>query len=335
MRLTQNIILNRAQHKMILKISSKKTMEASGIIPSVFVTSSPSFNFLISNGPKISFGSVNLVSRYSKFLPFSMQSESFLTIALFAVPAAVSLKFIAKARAAGCKVIDHSTAFTLDESVALLCQAKAVPSTDFLAVASPLSALLATVFQSVAAVTPIQSAEATVLQPVSSKGRQGVRELAGQTGELLNARGITPNVFPAQTAFNVLPLVGEMSGNQLMDELERVLPSPIPVVLSEAIVPVFYGMTVSLVVHTERDIDQDAIQSALISAGFLIEKDDENHELATPVGSASNTAGVVMSGLSALPAPLNGFRVWLLTDNIRQVVVNLTIKAVEKWIKRL
>jgi aspartate-semialdehyde dehydrogenase len=173
------------------------------------------------------------------------------------------------------------------------------------------------------------------LQPVSSKGRQGVRELAGQTGELLNARGITPNVFPAQTAFNVLPLVGEMSGNQLMDELERVLPSPIPVVLSEAIVPVFYGMTVSLVVHTERDIDQDAIQSALISAGFLIEKDDENHELATPVGSASNTAGVVMSGLSALPAPLNGFRVWLLTDNIRQVVVNLTIKAVEKWIKRL
>ncbi|MNQ79746.1 hypothetical protein D3C85_946990 [compost metagenome] len=59
--------------------------EASGSMPSVLVTKSPSRSFLISKGPKSSLGSVNRVSRYSKVCP-SINFESSRTVALFAVP---------------------------------------------------------------------------------------------------------------------------------------------------------------------------------------------------------------------------------------------------------
>ena len=51
---------------LALKTSSRNTISASGIIPDVRRLYDPSRKAWMSMGPKISFGSVKRVSRYSK-----------------------------------------------------------------------------------------------------------------------------------------------------------------------------------------------------------------------------------------------------------------------------
>lgn len=255
-------------------------------------------------------------------------------IAVFAVPAEQSLRHVPRARAAGCRVIDHSEAYRLDEEVPLAV-AGAVPEGDLIACPGPLAALLVPVLQALVALAPVASVQATLLSPVSLLGRAGVRELAGQTGELLNARGITPSVFPAQIAFNTLPVVGEAGGNRLMDELERLLPTPVPVALAEVRVPVFYGMTLGLSVQTGRDIAVEAAVAALEKAGVKLADLEKDQQLATPVSHASGVPDITLVELRELPAPLQGLQLWLLADNVRQGAVSQTVAVLSKWIKRL
>lgn len=254
-------------------------------------------------------------------------------VAIFAVPAAVALEFVPKARAAGCRVIDHSPAFRLEAGVPLLVEGLPVPDATLVACPDALAAILFPVLAAIGKVAEIDSIEATVLEPVSRVGRAGVREMAGQTGELLNARGITPEVFPVQIAFNTLPVVGEQAAGALMDELERLLPESFPVVLSAVRVPVFYGMTLSLSVHTRAQPAPGSLHKLLQTAGLSLADDQSDQGVATPVTDASGNDGIYLSGLQALPAPLQGLQLWLVADNVRQGAARHSLHVLKNWIK--
>lgn len=253
-------------------------------------------------------------------------------IVIFAVPAEVSVKYVPRARKAGCRVIDHSSAFRLDESVPLIVEGTPVPDAGLIACPGALAAVLVPVLAALAPYQP-ESVQATALSPVSSRGRAGVRELAGQTGELLNARGIEPAVFPVQIAFNSLPVVGESAADALMDELERLLPEPLPVVLSEMIVPVFYGLSVALRLETALPASASAVKKALAGAGLTVLDSELDQGVATPVTDASGQDGVYLSGVQTLPAPLQGIQLWLVADNVRQGAARHSLYILKKWIK--
>lgn len=250
-------------------------------------------------------------------------------IAIFAVPAEVSAKFVSRARAAGCRVIDHSAAFRDDADVPLIMAPMTVPRAEVVACPDALTALLVPVL---GAVANIESVEVTVLKPVSAAGRAGVRELAGQTGELLNGRGIEPSVFPAQIAFNTLPLESDASVF-LMDELERLLPEAYPVAVAEVGVPVFYGLTLGLSIRMTAEPALPALRQRLAQAGVLTADPEENQGLVTPVTDSAGQAGVYMAGLRPLPAPLQGVQLWVVGDNLRQGAARHSIHILENWIK--
>lgn len=256
-------------------------------------------------------------------------------IAVFAVPADVARIYVPKALAAGCRVIDHSDAYRLDGKVPLMAAGMSEADAKLLACPSPLTSLLYEVINTLSPLAGLESVHATLLRPVSVAGRAGVRELAGQTGELLNARGITPAVFPVQISFNTIPVIGELSSNQVIDELDRLLEPPVPLSISEVVVPVFYGMTLGLVLQTKLALAVEKAVSALSKAGFVFHEVEENQEVASPVGNASNQEGITVVDLNELPAPLNGIRLWLLADNIRQAAVGPTVAILSKWKKRL
>jgi aspartate-semialdehyde dehydrogenase len=250
-------------------------------------------------------------------------------IAIFAVPGAVADAFVPVARAAGCRVIDHSPVFRLDEEVPLLMEGMAVPDAGLVACPGALATLLVPALGSV---KDIRSVQVTVLSPVSTAGRAGVRELAGQTGELLNGRGIEPAVFPAQIAFNTLPLA-DSSSDELMDELERLLPVTFPVAVAEARVPVFYGLTLSVSVQTGTSASLEDLRRNLLAAGVREADPESDQGVVTPVTEASGQDGVYLAGLSALPAPLEGVQFWLVGDNVRQGGARHSLHVLEKWIK--
>lgn len=256
-------------------------------------------------------------------------------IVVFAAPANITLQVAPQLRKQGCRLIDLSGAYALDENIPLVISGDSVPDAEFVSCASPLAAVLAQIVNALSPHAPISSIQATILKPASSYGRAGVRELAGQTGELLNARGITPAVFPAQIAFNTLPLVGEMNENKLMDELERLLPESVPVALMEAVSSVFYGAMVGLSIQTTQEILLSKAETALSKVGMNPQNNEEDQELVTPVTHASGVDGVVFTGLQALPAPFQGLRLWLLMDLVRQGAVKPTLDILSKWIKRL
>jgi aspartate-semialdehyde dehydrogenase len=274
-----------------------------------------------------------LMFRNRPVLVEDLESFDFATAAIvvLCLPAAVAARVAPRARAAGCRVIDHSAAFRTALEVPL-CLEGTPPADDATLVACPSAeaALLAPVL---GAIPGIVSVQLTLLEPVSARGRAGVRELAGQTGELLNGRGIEPAVFPAQVAFNALPVVGTAGEEQLMDELERLLGMAFPVSMATVSVPVFYGMTLSAVVQTASAPDLAQLRKRLEKAGVILGNSEGDQGLVTPVTEAAGQDGVYLTGLELLPAPLVGLRFWLVGDNLRQGAARQSLGILKNWIK--
>lgn len=251
-------------------------------------------------------------------------------VAVLCLPADVAARVAPRAQAAGCRVIDHSGAFRDDPSVPLLAEGLPVPDAPLVACASAEAALLLPLLRSVEGIASLQL---TVLAPVSARGRAGVRELAGQTGELLNGRGIEASAFPAQVAFNTLPAVGSTGEDELADELERLLPESFPVLLARVTVPVFYGLTLAVTLQTGAAPDLARLRARLEKAGVTLGNSEDDQGVVTPVTEAAGQDGLYLTGLAGLPAPLVGLRCWLVGDNLRQGAARHSLYILENWIK--
>lgn len=252
-------------------------------------------------------------------------------VVVLCLPAEVAARVAPRARAAGCRVVDHSAAFRTALDVPLLAAGMAPPDdAGLVACPSPEAALLLPVLR---CLDGIEALHLTVLAPVSAVGRAGVRELAGQTGELLNGRGVEASAFPAQVAFNTLPSVGTAEEEELMDELERLLGQAFPVVMARITVPVFYGLTIAVTVETSATPDLGKLRGRLAKAGVSLGNSENDQGLVTPVTEAAGQDGVYLTGLEGLPAPLQGLRFWLVGDNLRQGAARQSLAILEKWIK--
>ena len=79
----------------------------------------------------------------------------------------------------------------------------------------------------------IERINVATYQSVSGAGAKGIRELAGQTADLLNAKPIEPKAFSRQIAFNVIPHIDVFQDNgytkeemKMVWETRRILEAP-------------------------------------------------------------------------------------------------------------
>jgi aspartate-semialdehyde dehydrogenase len=254
---------------------------------------------------------------------------------VLATPASVSARLAEQALAAGCRVIDHSVAFAGQASVPLAGTPDA-ESADLVSVPMAEVSLLAPLLAALAGEAGLRAAHVALLLPVSSSGHAGVKELAGQTGELLNGRGIEPVVFPVQTAFNTLPLVGSEREEAVTEGLQELLGEHVPLVLSSVIVPVFYGLTAQVTLETEVPLFPGAAMDLLGRVEAVeVRNPEEDQQVATPITDAAGQSGIYVSGMRGLPAPLYGVTFTAVADNVHQGAARQTASLLEKWIKRL
>ena len=198
---------------------------------------------------------------------------------------------------------------------------------------------LATVLAALPESISIRRVTVTACLAVSSRGREGIAELARQTAELLNGRSLEPRLFDRQMAFNVLAQVeqGDSEGHsalerQIAAELQELLAIPaLPVAVTCIQVPVFFGDSLSVSLQAESSIDIKQVYAALDAAPAveLVELDDYPTVVGDAVGQDVVYVGRVRAGLHD-PAELN---LWIASDNVRKGAALNAVQLAELLIK--
>ena len=201
-------------------------------------------------------------------------------IGLFSAGGALSEEFAPKAAAAGCVVIDNTSAFRYCDDVPLI-----VPEVNPHRIGEHANRNIianpnCSTIQMVVALKPIHDAvgiariNVATYQAVSGAGGGGLRELAGQTANLLNGKPIETDVMPVQIAFNAIPQIGPFEDNGYTLEEMKMVWETRKILEDDAIqvnptcvrIPVFYGHSEAVHIETREPITSERATELLAAA---------------------------------------------------------------------
>ena len=292
-----------------------------------------------SEGKRIQFrGSSVMVKRLDQF-DFSQAQ-----IGLFSAGGDLSAEFAPKAAAAGCVVIDNTSHFRYDDDIPLV-----VPEVNAEALAefhnrNIIANPNCSTIQMVVALKPLHDAagitriNVATYQAVSGAGAGGVRELAGQTADLLNTRPIEPKVMPVQIAFNAIPQIGNFQDNgytleemKMVWETQKILSPDIQVNPTCVRIPVFYGHSEAVHIETSRKLGAAEARSLLeATAGVSVMDDAEPGGYPTAVGQASGTDPVFVGRIREDLSHPQGLDLWVVSDNVRKGAALNSVQIAEQ-----
>lgn len=251
-------------------------------------------------------------------------------IGLFSAGGPVSAIYAPKAGAAGCIVVDNTSHFRMEADVPLIVPEvnlhRLVEYKSRNIIANPNCSTI----QMVVALKPIHDAvgitriNVATYQAVSGAGAAGVRELAGQTANILNTKPVEVRVMPVQIAFNAIPQISDFLENGYTKEEMKMVHETRKILEDDSIqvnptcvrVPVFFGH--SEAVHFEtREAISVAQASALLrnAPGITLM---ENNGYATPAMDSAGTDPVFVGRLRKDLSHPNGLSMWVVSDNVRK-----------------
>ena len=205
---------------------------------------------------------------------------------------------------------------------------------------SPATTMLAQVICPIAQHAILERVNVTHLSPVSSQGKSGVDELAGQTARLLSGMPIEKKVFPTQIAFNVLPQNGAIDDmgrteqeRMLIVETKRLLNDDSVAISATCIqVPVFYAQSQVIDLVFAHAVEYQRIETVLRQTGGL-----------TLVKNRDNSPAVLKSGDGDDPLIVGRIRrqgddeqalsMWCVADNLRRAAAVNAVQIAEILIK--
>jgi aspartate-semialdehyde dehydrogenase len=301
-----------------------------------------------SEGKRIQFRGKSVVVRRLDQFDFSKAR-----IGLFSAGGSLSAEYAPKAAAAGCVVIDNTSHFRYDDDIPLIVpEVNGACLDDYLArrdfrniIANPNCSTI----QMLVALKPLHDAarirriNVATYQAVSGAGAGGVRELAGQTANLLNAKPIEPSVMPVQIAFNAIPQIDSFQDNgytkeemKMVWETQKILDPAILVNPTCVRIPVFYGHSEAVHIETEHKLTADEARRLLAEApGVTVMDDRESGGYPTAVGQAAGTDPVFVGRIREDVSFENGLNLWVVSDNVRKGAalnsVQIAEILLEKW----
>ncbi|BAN47743.1 aspartate-semialdehyde dehydrogenase [Metapseudomonas resinovorans] len=266
-------------------------------------------------------------------------------LVFFAAGEAATRSFAASATGAGCSIIDLSGALDASEAPSLVPEANPqlleglVPPYS-LSSPSASAVALACVLAPLKGLLKPQRLSVLANLAVSSRGREGVNELARQTAELLNARPLEPRFFDRQIAFNIFAQVAapDAQGHIALErrlgaEIKQLLGEPgLRVAATCALAPVFFGDSLAVSLVAEQAVDLAAVRECLSRAPgveFVEEEGDYPTAVGDAVGQDSVYVGRVRGGLDD-PCELN---LWIASDNARKGAALNAVQSAELLIK--
>lgn len=239
-------------------------------------------------------------------------SEAFL-----AVPADVADELAERLLAQGTRVWDCSGSLRAHPQAVSLLAADA--DAMLIVVDDPWFGILVPVLESLHTLQAMTEVDLQILSPVAARGQRGVRELAGQTGHLLNGRGIEPSEWPVQVAFNVLLSDGPTGpdGHTSRERrLQKLLSQRLGLRhahVEQLVVPLFYGGLLKLRWRTDSSLSEADVRHCLAELPMQYQV-VANGELASPVGfgAEEDRVHIARIGVSGQQGQL-----WLIADALR------------------
>ncbi len=270
-----------------------------------------------------------------KTIPVDVLNEdSFngIEIGLFSAGGSVSEKFAPIAAAAGCIVIDNTSAFRMVPDIPLV-----VPEVNPEAIAlyknkGIIANPNCSTIQMVVALKPIHDAVrikrivVSTYQAVSGTGKKAIEELSQQTRALLNFQDPVVKVYPHQIAFNCLPQIDVFLENgytkeemKMVNETKKILnDQTIAVTATTVRVPVFYGHSESVNIETQKKITAREVRELLSKAPGVLVVDDpaeKKYPLAIDAAGRDETFVGRIREDESIPSGIN---MWIVSDNIRK-----------------
>ncbi len=269
-------------------------------------------------------------------------------IGLFSAGSSISADFAPKAAQAGCIVIDNTSQFRYDDAIPLV-----VPEVNPHAIARrhPRGIIAnpnCSTIQMVVALKPILDAvgieriNVATYQSVSGAGAKGIRELASQTADLLNAKPIEPKAFSRQIAFNVIPHIDVFQENgytkeemKMVWETRKILEAPDILVNPTCVrVPVFYGHSEAVHIETRDKLSAVDARALLAKApGVQVLDERRNGGYPTAVVDAAGKDPVWVGRIREDISHPRGLDLWIVSDNVRKGAALNSVQIAELLLK--
>jgi aspartate-semialdehyde dehydrogenase len=182
-------------------------------------------------------------------------------------------------------------------------------------------------------------------QAVSGTGQRAIEELLAQSRASLAGEAVpSPQIYPHQIAFNVLPQVEVFKDGddytteerKVMAETRKILGFGDEVAISAtcARVPVISGHSESINVRTREDLSPDDCRALLAEASGVIVVDDPANGKYPMALDAAGQDDVLVGRIRRDPDQERTLNLWLAGDNLRKGAATNAVQVAELLIER-
>ena len=249
-------------------------------------------------------------------------------IALFSAGGGISKEWGPEAVKAGAVVVDNSSAFRLDASVPLVVPE--INAQDALSHQGIIANPNCTTAITLMALYPLHQAFgvervfASTYQAVSGTGAQAIVELENQVRQLSQGEDVSPEVYPLQIAFNVLPHVDSFLAEgytreemKLENEGRKIMHHPsFRASVTCVRVPVYRAHSIAISAEFQQPVDLQRAQDILSRApGLDVVDDPQQNQYPLPL-RASGKDHCQVGRLRMDCALDNGLCFWVAGDQL-------------------
>jgi aspartate-semialdehyde dehydrogenase len=256
-------------------------------------------------------------------------------IALFSAGGDTAKDVAPKAGAAGCIVIDNSSAFRMDDDVPLIVPEVNADTVDQALPANGGRNIIAnpncSTAQLVVALKPlhdkfgVRRVVVSTYQATSGAGKAAMDELFNQTRGIYVNDPVQPELFTKQIAFNAIPHIDKFLDDgftkeewKMSAETKKILDPAIELVAHCVRIPVFIGHSEAVFIETEKPMTEKAVRDLLReSDGVTVIDHRADEGYVTPHEVAGEDA-VFISRIRKDPTIENGMVFWCVSDNLRK-----------------
>jgi aspartate-semialdehyde dehydrogenase len=281
-----------------------------------------------STGSEVEFGETGRMLKVKNIEHFDFAGWD---IALFSAGGNPSKIYAPKAAAAGCVVIDNSSAFRMDPDIPLIIPEVNPHAIDDYKKKNIIANPNCSTAQLLVALKPlhdfatIKRVVVSTYQSVSGTGKEGMDELFEQSRAIFVGDPVEPRVYTKQIAFNVIPHGGDFLDDgstteewKMVVETKKILDPKIKLTATSVRVPVFVGHSESVNIEFEREISAKQAQKILREApGVMLVDKREDGGYVTPIECVGDSATYV-SRVREDPTVDYGLNLWVVSDNLRK-----------------
>lgn len=268
-------------------------------------------------------------------------------IAIFATSEEITKRFLPKAAAKQIKIIDCSGATFADSDVPMVIaginnQAVNDAKRNIVSIPSALVTQMLLPLAKVNQIYPISRLIASAYISSSAYGKEGMDELFNQTRKIFMNSSLVDDekIFKKQIAFNVLPQVGEVIGEEtkcewaMNAETKKVLGGKMKIHANCAFVAAFIGAGLYVNAECAADVDVDEVRKLMQETKGIVVFDKQTEGGYVSLNDVQGENDIYISRLRQDVSVENGFSFWCVADNLRAGVAKNAFNVMKQLLKK-